>query len=103
MGARAWFRRGSIGVGAIAAVLLLPPAAQAATGPDSQTQPLADGCQRNPSGLLTFKPGQTRLNIAVTIMGDRTPEADERFFVNLSHASVAVARGQGVGTIVNDD
>ena len=54
MGARALFRRGSIGVAAIAAALLLPPGVQAATGPDSQTQPLADGCQRSPSGLLTF-------------------------------------------------
>ena len=35
------------------AVALGVPAAAEAAGPNSQTQPLADGCQRNPTGLLT--------------------------------------------------
>jgi hypothetical protein len=38
----------------LAVAAVTPAAASAATGPDSTTQSLADGCQRNPSGLLTF-------------------------------------------------
>jgi hypothetical protein len=39
---------------ALAVIAVLPAAASAATGPDSRTQPLTDGCQRSPVGLLTF-------------------------------------------------
>jgi hypothetical protein len=40
----------------VTAAVLGPASALATTDvrPDSQTQPLADGCQRNPAGLLTF-------------------------------------------------
>lgn len=38
----------------LAVLAVLPAAASAAAGPDSTTQPLADGCQRTPTGLLTF-------------------------------------------------
>ena len=49
---------GALAATALAAVVLLTavpgvPAVDPAA-PDSQTQPLADGCQRNPAGLLTF-------------------------------------------------
>ena len=56
------------------------------------------------SGTLTFSPGQTSKTIQVRVYGDRTAEADETFFVNLSNASGAtIGDGQGVGTILNDD
>jgi hypothetical protein len=38
----------------IAVIAAAPATASVATGPDSRTQPLADGCQRSPVGLLTF-------------------------------------------------
>src|SRR4051794_17367403 len=41
----------------VAAIAVLAPASALATTdvqPNSQTQPLADGCQRSPAGLLTF-------------------------------------------------
>ncbi|BCM93840.1 hypothetical protein IAD21_05731 [Abditibacteriota bacterium] len=42
--------------------------------------------------------------ISVAVRGDTTREADETFFVNLSGASgAAISRGQGTGTILNDD
>jgi len=47
---RPW-RRGLASVSALAA-LSAPATAQA--GPDPVNQPLVDGCQRNPAGLLTF-------------------------------------------------
>ncbi len=48
--------------------------------------------------------GQTSKTFSVTINGDTTPEPDETFFVNIGNVSGAtVARGQAVGTIVNDD
>jgi hypothetical protein len=37
-----------------AGALVAMPATAAATGPDPVNQPLADGCQRNPAGLLTY-------------------------------------------------
>ena len=56
------------------------------------------------SGTLTFAPGQTTGTIVVSITGDRKREKDETFFVNLSSPSNAtIARGQGRGTIRNDD
>src|SRR5919202_1736413 len=42
---------------AIAVLFLIPAASSGydtSQGPNSQTQPLADGCQRNPAGLLSF-------------------------------------------------
>jgi hypothetical protein len=56
------------------------------------------------SGSLTFAPGVTSLPVTVTINGDTVFEPNETFFVNLSGATNAtIARGQGVGTILNDD
>jgi hypothetical protein len=56
------------------------------------------------SGTLTFAPGQTMLAVTVYVIGERRPEADETFFVNLSSPTNAtVADGQGVGTIVDDE
>jgi hypothetical protein len=56
------------------------------------------------SGTLTFLPGQTSKTITISVKGDKTKEADETFFVNLSGATSAqIADGQGKGTILNDE
>ncbi|NYZ61326.1 putative Ig domain-containing protein [Luteimonas sp. SJ-16] len=56
------------------------------------------------SGTLTFAPGITSLPIAVSVVGDIVPEADETFFVNLgAPVNATLADAQGLGTIVDDD
>jgi uncharacterized repeat protein (TIGR01451 family) len=50
-----------------------------------------------PAGQLTY-------TFSVTVNGDTTVEPDETFFVNVSNVNGAtVTKGQGVGTIQNDD
>jgi hypothetical protein len=59
---------------------------------------------RNTQGPHSIDPGLTSYVVNVAVRGDRTSEADETFFVNLTSAAEAtVADGQGVGTILNDD
>jgi hypothetical protein len=56
------------------------------------------------SGTLTFAPGETSKTITVLVLGDRLPEPNETFVVNLSSpANATVADGQGMGTIVDDE
>jgi hypothetical protein len=56
------------------------------------------------SGTLTFSPGQTSKTITVLVNGDRLPEPNETFVVNLSSPTNAtIADGQGVGTILDDE
>jgi hypothetical protein len=56
------------------------------------------------SGTLTFAPGETTKTINVPVVGDRLPEPNESFVVNLSGATNAtIVDGQGVGTIVDDE
>ena len=56
------------------------------------------------SGMLTFDPGVTTRTITVTVNSDITVEPNETFFVNLSNPTNAtLAKGQGTGTILNDD
>jgi len=56
------------------------------------------------SGTLTFTPGTTSLPVTVLVNGNTTFEPDETFFVNLSSpVNISIAKGQGVGTILNDD
>jgi hypothetical protein len=56
------------------------------------------------SGTITFDPGETTKTITVAVDGNTTLEFDKTFVVNLTSASNAfIARGQAVGTIVNDD
>lgn len=56
------------------------------------------------SGTLSFLPGQTSKTLTVAVYGDRVPEPDETFFVDLSQATNAtLADGQGLGTIVDDE
>ncbi|MFN2492989.1 MAG: lamin tail domain-containing protein [Pyrinomonadaceae bacterium] len=48
--------------------------------------------------------GRQTYTFAVAINGDQTVETDETFFVNVTHVvGAALADGQGVGTIQNDD
>jgi hypothetical protein len=69
------------------------------------------------SGQLTFAPGETTKTITVQVLGDLMTEPNETFTVNLSNAvnatlaaavrpgglRAALAGGQGIGTIVDDD
>jgi hypothetical protein len=57
------------------------------------------------SGALTFAPGETTKTITVGVIGDRTPDPDSTFFVNLSGASTnaLIVNGQGVGRIQDDE
>ena len=57
------------------------------------------------SGTLTFPVGVNTKTITVAVVGDRTRERNETFFVNLSNPSANAYLGdpQGVGTIVDDD
>ncbi|MBK8987123.1 MAG: hypothetical protein IPM39_13770 [Chloroflexi bacterium] len=57
------------------------------------------------SGTLTFTPGQTSKTVQVPILGDVVDEGNsETFTFNLSSASgAAIADGQAVGTIQDDD
>jgi hypothetical protein len=64
----------------------------------------ADGDYRATSGTLTFAPGESSKTITVVVNGDRQPEPNETFVVNLSTPTNAtIADGQGVGTILDDE
>lgn len=55
------------------------------------------------SGTVTFLPGEKSKQITVSVNGDKTKEANETFFVNLSSANGGIADAQGLGTILDDD
>lgn len=56
------------------------------------------------SGTLTIPAGQTSGTITVLVNGDEVGEPHETFFVNLSNpTNGAIARGQAVGTILDDE
>jgi probable HAF family extracellular repeat protein len=64
----------------------------------------ASGDYAAQSGVLTFTAGETSKIVTVNVVGDRTREGDEVFYVNLSSASGAfVATSQGTGVVRNDD
>jgi Calx-beta domain/IPT/TIG domain len=83
----------------------------AATFPVTVKYATANGTATAPSDYtalalttLTFKAGTTSKTVKVSVIGDKTVEPNETFFVNLSSpTSAAIADSQGVGTIVNDD
>jgi Calx-beta domain/FG-GAP-like repeat len=53
---------------------------------------------------LTIPAGQTSGTISVLVTGDRLPEPNKTFFVNLSNLNFGViADGQAVGTILDDE
>jgi hypothetical protein len=56
------------------------------------------------NGTVTFAPGDTEAFITVYVADDFDPEADETFSVTLSSpTNAAIADGQAIGTIENDD
>ena len=56
------------------------------------------------SGTLTLTAGQTSRTVTVNLTRDPTTEPNETFFLNLSNAvNAAIADGQAIGTILNDD
>jgi hypothetical protein len=56
------------------------------------------------SGTLTFAPGETGKTITVLVNGDRLPEPNETFVVNLSSAiNAVIADNEAVGIIVDDE
>lgn len=64
----------------------------------------ADNDYLSTSGTVTFNPGEITKTIAVVTNGDANLEKDEDFSVNLTSAKQAgILKGQGKGTIVNDD
>jgi uncharacterized protein YkwD len=58
----------------------------------------------NSNGTLSFAPGETSKNIAVSVIGDLTIEDAETFAVNLTAAvNSSIVTTQGIGTILPDD
>ena len=56
------------------------------------------------SGNLIIPAGQTSRTFSVAVTGDRLPESNETFVVNLSApVNAGIADGQGVGTIVDNE
>ena len=56
------------------------------------------------SGQLIIPIGQSSKTVTVDVLGNGTQEPDENFFVNLSlPGNATIAKGQGTGTILNDD
>lgn len=88
-------------------VTLTAPSAQqvtAAFATADGTATAVSGDYATTSGALTFTPGETSKTVSVSVNGDTVVEPDETFLVNLSNPTNAtIARGQGVGTIVDDD
>ena len=88
------------------AVTLFEPSAQPVTVDFSTADgtATAPGDYRPSNGRLTFLPGETSKTVVVAVSGDTTVELDETFAVNLSNpAGAAIADGQGLGAILNDD
>jgi len=56
------------------------------------------------SGDVIIAAGQTTRTFTIAVLGDRSAELTENFFVNLSSATNAtIADGQGIGTIFDDE
>jgi hypothetical protein len=56
------------------------------------------------AGTITFLPGETSKSIAVMVLGETLPEADETFRVFLSNPTNAtLLNGEAIGTILDDD
>jgi len=66
---------------------------------------VADADYNAAFGSITFLPGETLKQIAVTVRGDTRVEPNETFQVVLSSPSsnATIARGSATGTIINDD
>ena len=57
------------------------------------------------AGTLSFPVGVDTKTITIQVVGDRTRERNETFYVNLSNpsANAYLGDGQALGTIVDDD
>jgi len=55
------------------------------------------------SGDVIFAAGQTTRTITVAVLGDRLPEPTETFVVNLTTGDAFITKGQGVGTILDNE
>jgi hypothetical protein len=82
----------------------------AASGPVSVQYATADGTAiadsdyTATSGTLIFNAGETSKTVIVKVIGDTLAEPNETFFLNLiSVTGAAIADGQGVGTIIDND
>jgi Calx-beta domain len=69
------------------------------------TATTADNDYAASSSTLQFAANEMSKAVSITINGDTKVEANETFNVNLSAATngATITRGQGVGTIINDD
>ena len=57
-----------------------------------------------PTTTLTFLPGETSMQVSVSVNGDTTFEGDETFTVNLdTPTNSTIADSTGLGTLQNDD
>jgi hypothetical protein len=87
---------------ALSAVSAEPVSVAYATADGTATAAGSD--YRAASGTLAFAPGQTSKTISVLVNGDRLPELNETFVVNLSSPTHStIADGQAIGTIVDDE
>jgi hypothetical protein len=72
-----------------------------ATAPDSASAGID---YTTATGTLSFAAGQTSKTVAVAVIGDTAPEADEKFTLTASNpVNATLADAQGMATIVDDD
>jgi len=71
-----------------------------ATSNDTATEP-AD--YQSKSGTLSFAPGETEKTVTVNVVGDTTPEPDEKFKLTLSDPDDPSNNAVAWATIVDDD
>ena len=85
----------------LSAASVEPIAVRAITADGTATAP---GDYTSTNTVVTFQPGVVTHTVDVTIIGDTILEQNETFFVNLSEPfGTTIAKGQGVGTILDDD
>ena len=64
----------------------------------------APGDYLSKNGTLSFAPGETSKTVTVDVVGDTTPEQDEKFSLTLSNpGNASLNDAIGMATIVNDD
>ena len=58
-----------------------------------------------PSTVLTFEPGELQKSVAVTVLGDSSPEPDEVVHLSIASATggLVISDSVAVGTLLNDD
>ncbi len=99
---------GNSGTGTLVFTITLSAASNQTVTVDYTTQDGsatdADNDYEPASGTKTFNPGQTAMNVSVTINGDTKPEANETFTIHLSKpVNAAITDADALGVITNDD